>query len=159
MSKIFKHVINIKIIIYIIIRYMYLNLQNLVASDSRFRQCTPEGKARETGPTPCPGQTKLGVSGQESLLMPSWMPASQGTEQGKEVDREEIKGNRKNALSIFWTNDQPTHGWNFRYIQQDIQDSIKNKPKTTRDIMLSDSFVRIYCHIRQQKKRTERHIS
>ena len=34
----------------------------------------------------------------------------------------------------------------------------KNKPKTTRDIMLSDSFVIIYGHIGQQKKRTERHI-
>lgn len=44
---------------------MYLNLQNLVASDSRFRQCTPEGKARETGPTPCPGHQHL-------LLFPQW---------------------------------------------------------------------------------------
>ena len=35
---------------------------------------------------------------------------------------------------------------------------LKTNKKTTRDIMFSDSFVRIYCHIGQQKKRTERHI-
>lgn len=44
---------------------MHLNLQNLVASGSHFRQCRPEGKARETGPIPCPGPQHL-------LLLPQW---------------------------------------------------------------------------------------
>ena len=44
---------------------MYLNLQNLMASDYCFGQCRPEGKARETRPIPCPGHQHL-------LLFPQW---------------------------------------------------------------------------------------
>ena len=44
---------------------MYLNLQNLMASDYCFGQCRPEGKARETRPILCPGHQHL-------LLFPQW---------------------------------------------------------------------------------------